>query len=208
MISALRRNLIYTDINPDVVEHDEDIDADEWSYDDKSVYRGTFDPEYTKYDLNVYWLYDENLKRIGLAEHEIEEPSVYKVLWFYDNAFATMYQNPDWKSTGKTLWSKLSHEAYSDCLEDDFNSIFDRCLSSKYRLVTPLMLLNRPVIHECKDCKKRSIKPFSCRNIVQLPYFDDNLTYLFIDDSFIIYELSKQPNVFYEQEQEQELVQE
>ncbi len=211
MISILRRNLVYKDINSDIVEHDDDIDADEWCYENRDVYRGTFDPEYTKYDLNVYWLYDQNLKRIGLAEHEMDDPAVFEVLWFYDNSFATLYQSSNWKSTGKTLWSKLTHEAYSDCLEDDFNSVFDRCLSSKYRLVTPLMIIHKPVIYECTHCKKRSIKPFSCRNIIKLPYYGDDLIYLFVDESFLLYELIKQPSVSYEQEQpevEEELLDE
>jgi hypothetical protein len=57
MFSVLNPTHIYRDLSPDVLEHDEDIDADEWVYSDKMVYRGSPDPSYT--DLNVYSLYDE-----------------------------------------------------------------------------------------------------------------------------------------------------
>ena len=93
MLSSLRTGLIYTNISTDIVEHDLDVDADQWSYDGKDVYRGSVDPEYLSKDLNVYWLYDDNLKRVGLAEHEAKEPEVFKALWFHDNPFATLYQD-------------------------------------------------------------------------------------------------------------------
>ena len=93
MLSVLRKGLVYKDISPDIVEHDLNTDAEQWSYDDKDVYRGTFDPRYTSQGLNVYWLYDDNLNRVGLAEHEANEPEVFKALWFHENPFATLTQN-------------------------------------------------------------------------------------------------------------------
>jgi hypothetical protein len=202
MYSLLRKGLVYKDISPDIVEHDNDIDADQWEYDGKDVYRGRFDPTYTEYNLNVYWLYDDNLNRIGLAEHEADEPQIYKALWFYDNPFATLYQDESWKSKNSTLWSLLSNEAYQDCLEDDFKTIFDRCLSSKYRLVTPEMIVNPPIIYECKKCGKQSLKKLSCSNVIEKVYLDfQNL--LYIDDSFIIYDKSTAQHVASEQEQQE-----
>lgn len=191
MLSTLRRDLVYRDISPDIVEHDNDIDADQWSYDNRDVYRGSFDPRYTEYDLNVYWLYDDNLKRVGLAEHEVDDPSIFEVLWFRENPFATLYQNSGWKSKEKTLWSILPHEAYADCLEDDFTTIFDRCLTSKYRLITPSMILDEPTIYECQKCKKQSLSPLvNCKAVNKKPYFKAT-DYIFIDDSFIMYEPPK-----------------
>ena len=67
MLSTLRKNLIYNNISSDIVEHDLDVDADQWSYDGRDVYRGSVDPDYLSKGLNVYWLYDDNLKRIGLV---------------------------------------------------------------------------------------------------------------------------------------------
>jgi hypothetical protein len=203
MFSKLRKGLIYNDISPDILEHDEDIDADQWVYDDKEVYRGTFDPRYTKDNLNVYWLYDDNLNRVGLAEHDADNQAEYKALWFYSNPFATLYQDESWKSKEKTLWSMLTNEAYQDCLEDDFKTVFERCLTSKYRLVTPEFLINPPVIYECTKCGKKSLNKLkNCLDVTEINYFT-NSNLLFVDDSFVIYEKSIDlpPLVSSEQEQ-------
>ena len=111
MFSLLRKGLVYKNISSDVVEHDLDIDADQWSYDGRDVYRGSVDPDYINNSLNVYWLYDDDSKRIGLVEHESDNQAEFKCLWFYDNPYATLFQDTAWKSTGKTLMSKLSNEA-------------------------------------------------------------------------------------------------
>lgn len=193
MFSELRKGLFYSDVSQDIMSHDEDIEAEIWSYDNRDVYRGNFDPEYTKHNLIVYWLYDTNLNRIGLAEHDIDEPEIFKALWYKDNPYATLYQNNSWKSSNKTLWSFLTPEAYQDCLEEDFKTIFDRCLTSKYRLVTPEFLIHPPTIYHCKDCNKKSIKPLkSCINVYESNYFD-HTSLLFIDSSFIVYLQSNEP---------------
>ena len=201
MFSILRKGLLYKDISKDIVEHDADIDADQWEYNGRDVYRGSIDPRYIKHNLNVYWLYDDDLNKVGLAEHESENPSVYKALWFYDNPFATLYQNPDWKSKGKTIWSMMSEEAYQECLNEDFKTVFDRCLSSKYRLVTTDFLLNPPTIYECQDCGLKSLHKLSvCKKVIESPYFPHDYL-LFVDDSFIIYDPPiKQQNASCEQE--------
>ena len=202
MFSELRKGLLYKDISTDIVEHDEDIDADQWVYDGRDVYRGSYDPRYTEYNLNVYWLYDDNLNRVGLAEHEADDSQVYKALWFYNNPYATLYQNTEWESKNKTLWSMLSNEAYQDALEDDFESIFDRCLYTKYRLVTPEFLINAPTIYTCKTCGKKSISKLKrCADVFETPYFNFS-DFLFIDDSFIMYNPPvKQSSSSSEQEQ-------
>lgn len=187
MFSVLRKGLVYTDISTDIVEHDLDVDADQWSYDDKDVYRGSFDPRYTSDGLNVYWLYDDNLKRIGVAEHDAEDPEVFKALWFYDNPFATLTQDTNWKSTGKTLWSKLTNEAYQDCLEDDFKTVHDKCLSSGVLLATPEYIQKNPDVYQCSKCSKKSlIKENVCSPV--LDHF--KFSVLFVDDDFVIYERS------------------
>jgi hypothetical protein len=201
MFSFLRKGLLYKDISPDILEHDEDLDADQWTYDDKDVYRGSFDPRYTKDNLNVYWLYDDNLNRVGLAEHEADDETEFRVLWFKENPFATLYQDDNWVSKNKTLWSMISNEAYQDCLEDDFTTIFDRCLSSKYRLVTPEFLIKPPTVYECSKCGKKSLNKLkNCSEVIETSYFDSSIP-LFIDESFVIYERFKQSSSSYEQEQ-------
>lgn len=182
MFSSLRKGLLYENISPDIVEHDLDVDADQWSYDGKDVYRGSVDPDYLSKELNVYWLYDDNLKRVGLAEHEAKEPEVFKVLWFYDNPFATLYQDESWKSTGSTLWSKLSNEAYQDYLEG--LNVYETALNSGVLLMTPKLLVESPTIYGCETCGKKSFEKGSCSQS-QLTL---DFPVLFIDDDFILYE--------------------
>lgn len=204
MLSTLRKGLVYNDISSDIVEHDLDVDADQWCYDDKDVYRGSFDPRYTTEGLNVYWLYDDNLKRIGLAEHDSEDPEVFKALWIYDNPFATLTQDLSWKSTGKTLWSKLSNEAYQDCLEDDFKTVHDKCLNSGVLLVTPEILQKNPKLYECSKCSKKSlVQKNVCSHVSVCDLNFSNFSILFIDDDFVLYQRitpHQQPSSACEQE--------
>jgi hypothetical protein len=193
MFSLLRRGLVYKDTDPNIVEHDEDIDGVEWSYGGKDVYRGRVDPRYEPHSLDVYWLYDDNINKVGLVEYEKKDYEQFRVLWFLDNPFATLLHDERWVSMNKTVWSIMPYESYLDCLEDDFSTLFDRCLSSKYRLVTPSMLMKPPMLYSCSNCKKQSIKPLKCHEkyIEKKNYFQyDNL--LFIDDSFVMYELTVQ----------------
>lgn len=187
MYSVLRPGVVYKNISEDVVEQDDDMEVYPWEYDGRDVYRGSFDPHYMKYNLNVYSLYDENLKRVGIVEHDADELEIYEVLWFYDNPFARFYQNPEWKSSGRTLWSMLSSEAYQDCLEDDFKTVVERCLSSKYRLITVDMLFKQPTVYSCSACGKQSLSPLKkCKSVTESPYFSSK-NYLYVDDSFILY---------------------
>jgi hypothetical protein len=191
MFSILRNGLIYKDINSDIVEHDEDIDAVQWTYEGKDVYRGRMDPRYVEKELEVYWLYDDNINKVGLVEYETFDKTLFEVLWFKNNEFATLLQNDSWVSKEKTLWSIIPYEAYLDCLEDDFSTVFDRCLSSKYRLVKPSMIMSPPIVYSCSNCGKQSIKPLSCNEkYVKKNNYFNHPSFLFIDDSFILYERS------------------
>ena len=93
MFSRLRSGLIYKNVSSNIVEHDVDIDVHQWSYDSKDVYRGSIDPEYISESLNVYWLYNDDSMRIGLAEHEADHAAVFETLWFHDNPYATLFQD-------------------------------------------------------------------------------------------------------------------
>lgn len=189
MFSLLRKGLLYTDISPDIVEHDEDMDGDLWNYDGIDVYRGLFDQRYISNDLNVYWLYDDNSKRIGLAEHEIDSPEVYKALWFRDTPFGTLLQEDGWKSKNVTLWSMLSNEAYQDCLENDFKSVSDWALQSGKLLVNPTMIIQHPSLYKCSSCGKRSLSEISeCKSVEKTVLDFSQFSILFLDDLFVIYE--------------------
>jgi hypothetical protein len=208
MYSILRPELLYTNLSPDVVEHDDDIEVYPWEFDGREVYRGSYDPHYMKYNLNVYSLYDENLKRVGLVEHDADELEIYEVLWFYDNPFARFYQNPEWKSTGRTLWSMISSEVYQDLLEDDFKTVIDRSLSSSYRIVTADMLIHHPTVYNCSSCGKQSVSPLKgCKSVTESPYFSVK-KFLYVDDSFVIYQPPSDyqpPCASFAQEQEEPL---
>lgn len=175
MFSILRPSLLYTDISPDIAEHDEDHDASEWSYSDKSVFRGALDASYKNDGLDVYWLYDDDLNRIGLAEHESVDHSIFRTLWFKDSPFGTLLQE-DWKA-GESVFTLLSPEAYQDVLDSDI------LLKAHNRLVLPRYLTDGlPSIYEC-NCG-RSFSPM-CSAVKKTVVITNPL---FIDDSFIMYQ--------------------
>ena len=189
MFSVLQKGLVYKNISSDIVEHDLDIDADQWSYDNRDVYRGSIDPEYIKKGLNVYWLYDDDSKRVGLAEHDIEDPAVFHSLWFRSNPYATLFQDDGWTSTNQTLWSKLSNEAYQDCLETDFKLVSIQALNSGTLLVTPDILLHKPDLYTCEKCGKKSlIAKDGCPQASMSSLEFCQFSILFLDDDFVIYE--------------------
>lgn len=185
MFSKLRPTLIYNNLSPEIANHDQDIDADEWDYNGRMVYRGSVDPRYVKEGLSVYWLYDSDLRRIGLSEHESNNEEKFESLWFLDNDFSTLLQE-EWVSLDKTIWTQLSPEAYQDCLEDDFTTVIDRVLFSKVRIVTPAFIKTLPTVYECFKCNKRSISEMKGCSTVKKTYLNDN-SILFIDLNYILY---------------------
>jgi len=176
MFSVLRPSLVYTDISPDITENDEDHDASEWSYSDRMVYRGALDTTFRKEGIDIYSLYDDNLTRIGLAEHESENHAVFKTLWFHDTPYGTLLQE-DWKEDG-TLWSHITPEAYQDSVNTEFKDVI---LKGSERIILPEYVINGiPDVYEspcglsfsqkaCASMKKKVVNP------------------IFIDKSFIVY---------------------
>ena len=194
MFSLLRKGLVYRNVSSDIVEHDLEIDADQWSYSGKDVYRGTINPEYLEDKLNVYWLYDDNSMRVGLAEHESESPEIFRTLWFLDNPFATLTQDERWKSNEKTLWSMLTNEAYQDCLENDFKSVDDWAIQSGVLLMTPKRLMELPSLYECEKCgKKTLLKSSGCSNAKTSVLDTSNYSICFLDDDFVIHSRITEP---------------
>lgn len=189
MFSVLRKGLVYKNISSDIVEHDLDMDADEWSYDNRDVYKGSIDSEYISHGLNVHWLYDDDSRRVGLAEHDSSDLANFSVLWFYDNPFATIFQSKEWKSSGTTLWSKLSNEAYQDLLESDFKDVSDAALSSGVLLMTPEMLIEKPDLYTCESCGKKSLIKSNVCSTASVSDLDfSQFSVLFLDDDFVIYD--------------------
>lgn len=178
MFSILRPSLIYTDISPEITEHDEDHDAEEWSYSEKMVLRGALDTSYREHSLDVYWLYDDSLQRVGLAEHDSDDHSIFKTLWFYDTPYGTLLQEPDWKTTNTTLWSKLTPEAYQDMMDEEFEIVIGNC---KGRVVIPSYIKTGfPDFYVCESCKSSK-----CNSEKQKIVLSNSP--IFIDESYIIY---------------------
>jgi len=167
--------LLYTDISPDIAEHDEDHDASEWSYSDRTVFRGALDSSYKNEGLDIYWLYDDDSNRIGLAEHESDDHSVFKTLWFRDSPFGTLFQE-DWKA-GESIFALLSPEAYQDCLDSDI------LLKGYDRIVLPRYITEGfPVVYECTCGKSFSPMCSAVKKTVEIT------NPLFVDESFIMYQ--------------------
>jgi hypothetical protein len=179
MLSKLRKGLIYP-VSTDITEHDIDTDAETWTYDDREVFRGNVDPDYLSQGLNVYWLYDDYNIRVGLAEHEQSDPNQFIALWYRENPFATMFQDDRWVGTGDTLWSKMSPAAYDDCMRKGIENLDDLIReypAMKTKLVTPGLL--RQAESWCATCCRSSCE----KNVIGR----DDLSVLFVDDSFEIY---------------------
>lgn len=183
MFSILRPALVYTDISPDICEHDEDIDAEEWSYEGRAVFRGVLDVSYKSHNLDVFWLYDDNSNRVGLAEHDMHDHSVFRSLWFRDNAFGTLLQE-NWETDNKTVWSLMTPESYQDNCS---LTPAELAVKTEGRIVIPEFLINgTPEVYTCTRCNKTSLLPTTCYDTVKkkLKITSDSL---FIDESYIIY---------------------
>lgn len=176
MFSILRPSLVYTDLSPDIAEHDEDHDASEWSYSDKMVYRGSLVAEYKKHGLDVYWLYDDTLQRIGLAEHESDNHAVLETLWFKDTSFGTLLQE-DWM-IGESVYTLLSPEAYQDVISKDL------LLQAHTRVITPEYIINGlPTVYEC-SCGVFFSPRAGCTSVKKTVQITEPI---FIDTSGIMY---------------------
>ena len=178
MFSILKPSLLYTDISPDITEHDEDHDAEEWSYSDRMIFRGALDTSYKKDGLDVYWLYNDDLTRVGLAEHEMDNHSVFRTLWFRDTPYGTLLQEDGWKENG-TLWSKMSEQAYQDCNEHN-----DFLLRGLGRLVIPeYVMTGLPDVYIC-SCGTSFSPRAGCTSVKKKVEITSPI---FIDNSCIVY---------------------
>jgi len=157
MESQLVPGFIYRDISPDITEADIDVVSDLWSMDGRDVYRGTRDPRYTH--ANVYWLYDEDLQRVGCSEHALDNPADVRLLWFHESPFGTLFQE-DW-TVGGELWSRLPTRPFERFINEGWTtaeSFLEQCLYGPTRLLTVEMLLKRPKVYTCATCGKRSLR--------------------------------------------------
>ena len=190
MFSILEPKVAYTDISSDIPEHDVNVVSDLWNMDGREVYRGARDAQYTH--ANVYWLYDEALNRVGLAEHNLKNHADLRLLWFQDSEFGTLLQENDWVRTDDTLWSTLPESVYMRCMAEGWVAspkkfLENCCLRGSYRIVTPNMLIKMPLVHGCSHCGEKSFSPIYHSHERPTPLdFPDMEKVVFVDDDFII----------------------
>lgn len=197
MFSLLRPGVVYNDISTDITEHDIDVVSDLWNIDGREVYRGSRDPNYK--DTHVYWLYDEDLMRVGCTEHEPKNHAISRALWFRESVFGTLLQEDGWE-VSDTLWSILPRRSYEMCVANDWmtpTQMLERCLKGTTRIITPSMIINQPSIQQCNKCQKQSLKQVVGHSCSKMPMsFPDKTKILFIDESMTMHVPSSNSRIY------------
>lgn len=187
MQSILDPKVLYTDLSRDIVEHDVDVVSDLWNMDGRDVYRGSRDRHYSH--ANVYWLYTEDLERVGLVEHSLENQADFRILWFYDSPFATLLQEEGWTNE-QSIWSVLSRPAVEMFLAEDLTTpekLLNACLHGSTRILTVEMVLNRPFVYHCSVCGSKSTKKTECAEFQETELdFPDQSKIVFIDEDLYV----------------------
>lgn len=188
MQSILDPKVLYTDLSRDIVEHDVDVVSDLWNMDGRDVYRGSRDRHYSH--ANVYWLYTEDLERVGLVEHSFENQADFRILWFHDSPFATLLQEEGWTNE-QSIWSVLSRTAVEMFLAEDWTtptSLLNACLHGPTRILTVEMVLNKPIIYHCSVCGSKTMKKTECAEFQTQTELDfpDQTKIIFIDDDLYV----------------------
>ena len=188
MFSVIKPDFVYTDISEDITENDIDVVSDLWNMDGRDVYRGSRDPRYTH--ANVYWLYDEDLKRVGCSEHSLADHADFRLLWFRDTEFGTLFQEDGWEMGGD-IWSVIPKHPFERFINEGWtsaNTFLENCLHGPTRIVTPKMLLNLPKIYTCNACGRKSLKPIPGCAVREIELdFPEKEKILFVDEDMIIY---------------------
>ena len=188
MFSQLKPDFLYTDVSEDITENDIDVVSDLWNMDGRDVYRGSRDPRYTH--ANVYWLYDDNLRRVGCSEHNLADHADVRLLWFRDNEFGTLLQEDGWEM-GDDVWSYIPKHPFERFINEGWttpNSFLENCLHGPTRIVTPKMLLQLPKVYVCNACGRKSLRPIAgCALRETVLDFPDKQKILFVDDDMVTY---------------------
>ena len=195
MFSTIDRSVVYP-IDTDITEHDINIVSDLWTMEGRQVYRGARDPNYTH--ANVYWLYDpDDLDRVGVSEHKLDNPADIALLWYKENPFGTLLQEDGWTSDD-TLWGELPTHVYEQCLAEEWTTpetFLERCLRGPLRVATPEMLISRPQTHTCEKCHRVSLRPFACGITSPLNYPQKEKVF-FIDSRMVVHTPPKGSSVW------------
>ena len=178
---------LYSDVSSDITENDIDVVSDLWNIDGRDVYRGSRDPRYTH--ANVYWLYDEDLQRVGCSEHSLTDHADFEVLWFHECEFATLLQEEGWNPRGD-IWSHLPKHAFSKFVNEDWTTpeaFLEKCLYGDVRVVTPQMVIERPMVYSCPSCGTRSLRKTCATSVVAPLDFPNKEKVFFVDLDMIVY---------------------
>lgn len=189
MLSLLKPDFVYHDVTEDITENDIDVVSDEWNMEGRIVYRGSRDPRYTH--ANVYWLYNDDLCRVGCTEHDIENHADYRILWFRSNDFETLLQEDGWQPNGD-IWSHLPNSTFERFINEGWTTpeeFLGQCLAGSFRIITPNMLIKPPKVYYCNACEKKSMKPIPGCAVreISLDFPDMNNIY-FVDNDMIVYD--------------------
>ena len=197
MFSRLKPEFLYEDVSDDITETDVDVVSDLWSMDGRDVYRGARDPRYTH--ANVYWLYDEDLQRVGCTEHSTRDHGVFELLWFRDNEFGTLLQEDGWEPT-HDIWSTLPERVFNRFVNEEWvtsEKFLEQCLYGDFRIVTPQMLIRMPSVHTCSKCGRKSLSPISTCSMTESPLdFPNKAKIVFVDDDLRVYSPPSDSRVF------------
>jgi hypothetical protein len=188
MQSHLVPDFVYTDVGRDITEHDLDIVSDLWTIDGHEVYRGARDPRYTH--ANVYWLYSEDLDRVGLSEHSLTDQADFRVLWFQDTEFGTVLQEDGWEKGGD-IWTLLPRHVFDRFVNEGWTTpmaFLDQCLYGPMRVFTPAMIRTLPQVYTCSSCGRKSLKPLTgCTTTSEPLDFPESEKVFFVDDDMLVY---------------------
>ena len=188
MFSVIKPDFLYRDISENIAEHDVDVISDLWTMNGRDVYRGSRDPRYTH--ANVYWLYDEDLQRVGCTEHSLHDHGVFELLWFHDNEFSTLLQEEEWR-VENDIWSGLSEQVFNRFVNEEWTtpeSFLEQCLYGPFRLVTTNMLIQRPNVYTCERCGRKSLREIAGCTMRSEPLdYPDKAKIVFVDDDLRVY---------------------
>jgi hypothetical protein len=139
-------------VDESIADFDLNTDIEEYNYDGRTVFRGNMDPEFSKDGLKVYWLYDDDNKRVGVVEHSPDDQ--HKCLWYRNNVFSTLLQE-DWSVYDETIWQLLSETAYDDCMRRGYTVNDLKTHTQALRIVTPSDLAHKtlPPVKACLRCR-------------------------------------------------------
>lgn len=178
-------------VSDTIVETDTGAEIEEYNYDGRLVFRGNLDPDHSTEPVQVYWLYDDASRRVGVAEHSSDTD--FAVLWYRDNAFSTLLQE-EWVAQDKTIWSLMSQPAYEDCMRYGWTTIDALRTRTSMTLVTPNDLVHtRPAVHACQVCRESPGPSCTARESRQElnPY-----TTVFVDEDGVLYAPPSDSKVF------------